>query len=320
MHFAFDILSLGYAARELLCWVDRFPAGYDSIVANRTIWTFGGMASNLAYSAGKVGAKVAMVCAIGDDPAGRDVISALRSVGVDTEYVIQQPGMATPTVILTINSDGVRAGLVINHATHNTLRIEDVPESFLAQSRVFFTDLSPSTIALEAARKAKESGTNVAFDMQMAEERLTHKNYTQLVNQMFEVTDFYFADESNFLLWRRDVVLEDALDAVLQERPETTCIITQGEAGSIIATANERISVPAFPIDGIVDSIGAGDAYHGVFLYTHLSLGWSLYDAGVCAAATAALSCRAAGARDGCPTMAEVRQFLNDRHVSLPTS
>ena len=67
--------------------------------------------------------------------------------------------------------------------------------------------------------------------------------------------------------------------------------------------------INVFPVN-IVDSIEAGDAYHGTFLYTHIALGWSVKKACIYGSAAAALSCTKAGARDGLPTLEEIDSFV----------
>ena len=67
--------------------------------------------------------------------------------------------------------------------------------------------------------------------------------------------------------------------------------------------------INVFPVN-IVDSIGAGDAYHATFLYTHIALGWSVKKACIYGSAAAALSCTKAGARDGLPTLEEIDSFV----------
>ena len=97
--------------------------------------------------------------------------------------------------------------------------------------------------------------------------------------------------------------------------PHLTVFVTRGGAGSLIATSARVTPIPAFPV-AVVDSIGAGDALHGAFLYTHVILGWQLEQAGLFASAAAALSCTQAGARAGLPDMGQVIAFLRERRPS----
>jgi ribokinase len=60
----------------------------------------------------------------------------------------------------------------------------------------------------------------------------------------------------------------------------------------------------------VVDSTGAGDVFHGGYLYGVLQ-GWKLRKTVRFASAMAALSCRTMGGRAGIPTLAEALQFMD---------
>ncbi|HTG16419.1 MAG TPA: PfkB family carbohydrate kinase, partial [Blastocatellia bacterium] len=59
------------------------------------------------------------------------------------------------------------------------------------------------------------------------------------------------------------------------------------------------------------DATGAGDAFHGGFIYGLLT-GLSVEDTLRFANAVAALKCRSIGARTALPTLEEVNHFLSD--------
>jgi sulfofructose kinase len=101
-----------------------------------------------------------------------------------------------------------------------------------------------------------------------------------------------------------------AVAGFLAARPEVTLLITRGATGSLLATRSETRPIAPFPV-AMVDSIGAGDALHGAFLYAHLGLGWSLERAARFGSAAAALSCTRAGARDGLPSMEAVLALVD---------
>jgi sugar/nucleoside kinase (ribokinase family) len=86
--------------------------------------------------------------------------------------------------------------------------------------------------------------------------------------------------------------------------------VTRGPAGSRALCGGELIETPGFPVT-CVDSTGAGDAFRSGFISGLLR--WGPQDVPRLlrhANAVAALSCRAAGARDGLPTLAEVDELL----------
>jgi ribokinase len=74
-----------------------------------------------------------------------------------------------------------------------------------------------------------------------------------------------------------------------------------------------EFATAAFPVP-VVDTTGAGDVFHGAYLYGLLR-GWDLARTAEFAGATAALKCSGLGGRAGIPRLAEVLSFLAQRGV-----
>jgi sulfofructose kinase len=88
--------------------------------------------------------------------------------------------------------------------------------------------------------------------------------------------------------------------------------ITRGAEGATFVDRDRRlIHVPGFKVN-VVDTTGAGDVFHGGFIYGLLQ-GWPLEEIIRFANAVAAMKCTQIGARRGIPTLAEVRRFLDSR-------
>lgn len=297
---------------DLLAWVDRYPVAGDGIVATSARWCGGGMTANLAHAAARLGGRVALLCATGDDALADRAIDELRAAGVGTAHIVRRPHTPAPVTVLMVNPALERAGLVTNLPPQLALRPAEVPDALLRSARLFFTDMDPADTAIEVAGRARQRGVPVAFDMQLAQHHVNLPGHAEHVAQMVALADYFFADEENFLFWRRRGRLEPALAELLAERPALTALITRGAQGSLLATSAGVTPIPAFPV-AVVDTIGAGDALHAAFLYTHVVLGWPAARAGLFASAAAALSCTQAGARAALPDMAQVQSFLQER-------
>jgi ribokinase len=89
--------------------------------------------------------------------------------------------------------------------------------------------------------------------------------------------------------------------------------ITLGSRGSVTFAADEIIFCPAFSVE-TVDTTGAGDVFHGGYLYGLLQK-WRLPDTVRFASAVAAMKCRKLGGRAGIPRLPEVSQFLQERRA-----
>ncbi len=87
--------------------------------------------------------------------------------------------------------------------------------------------------------------------------------------------------------------------------------MTAGRAGAYAVAGDDAWHQPAFPV-AVRDTTGAGDVFHGAYLFGVLQ-GWELRRTVAFAAAAAALKCRALGGRAGIPTLAETARFLVER-------
>jgi sulfofructose kinase len=176
--------------------------------------------------------------------------------------------------------------------------------------------MSPPETSLDVTKRAKDTGLVVAYDMQMTEAHVNIPGYNDFIDSHFQIADFYFADEENFLTWTRGTDIPSSCRKILEAHLNKVLVITKGAEGSIIASSEGLIEIPAFRVQ-VVDTIGAGDAYHGAFLYAHLVQGWELEASGLFASAAAALSCTRAGARDGLPSNDQVISLLKENKIDL---
>jgi sugar/nucleoside kinase (ribokinase family) len=103
--------------------------------------------------------------------------------------------------------------------------------------------------------------------------------------------------------------------ALLEAYGPRQVVITDGVRGSWCwssekGAAATPVHQPAFRVS-VVDTTGAGDVYHGAYLYAYLQ-GRPVRRCLAFAAATAALKCQELGGRAGIPTRQQVDLFLKD--------
>ena len=89
-----------------------------------------------------------------------------------------------------------------------------------------------------------------------------------------------------------------------------TVTITFGAKGSITRNNNETFKTPAFNVD-IIDTTGAGDVFHGGYIYGLLQ-SWDIQRVVKFASAFAALKCTKLGGRAGIPTLDSVNRLLKE--------
>ena len=88
-------------------------------------------------------------------------------------------------------------------------------------------------------------------------------------------------------------------------------VVTRGAAGALVATAEDRTHVAAFPVEPR-DTVAAGDVFNGC-LAVMLAEGLDLVAATRFAAAAAAISVTREGAQTSAPHRGEIDAFLAAR-------
>ena len=104
---------------------------------------------------------------------------------------------------------------------------------------------------------------------------------------------------------------EAAAPLLLQAGPSLV-VVTNGTAGShVVSRSGEAFHQPACRVEPVVDTTGAGDAYHGAFLFG-IARGLSPREAARYASAAGALNTGSLGGRAALPTLPQIERFLAD--------
>ena len=85
--------------------------------------------------------------------------------------------------------------------------------------------------------------------------------------------------------------------------------MTLGERGCVVCSAEGTKAYPTIPVK-VVDTTGAGDAFHGAFMYGLLQE-WDVPKMARFASAVGAMNCRFLGGRTGLPNRQEVDAFIS---------
>ena len=127
----------------------------------------GGSASITAVAAARLGLRVALVAAVGDDPAGRFMLAQLAAEGVETNHVAVRPDAPTGMTV-ALSAGGDRAILTATGAVA-TLTARDVPPALLTRVRhvhvssyfLMADSLGPGLAAVLGAARSAGASTSV---------------------------------------------------------------------------------------------------------------------------------------------------------------
>ncbi|MEK6591273.1 MAG: PfkB family carbohydrate kinase, partial [Nitrospinota bacterium] len=186
------------------------------------------------------------------------------------------------------------------------LQIEELGVDFLNKSNFLIIDGLMKDVSLYAAERAKKLNIPIMLDAGRIRPGML---------ELARLSDYVVASEE----FARDLGCKFDQAALLKEKRRlgaSVLTITLGEKGSVTVMNDEVIHIPSFKVE-VVDTTGAGDAFHSGYIYGLLK-GWGLKDVITFASALAAIKCTKIGGRAGIPGLSEVREFLSERGIYLP--
>lgn len=154
---------------DMVAEVDHTPHVGETIITERMELIPGGKGANQAYAAGKLGAQVKILGAVGRDSYGKIVIDSLNSARVDTSYIIKKEKMSTGSAFITVNKNGDNSIVVVAGA-NAALSEKDIEENIrlIEECDILVLQMEiPITTVLYAAKRAKELGKKLYWTLRL---------------------------------------------------------------------------------------------------------------------------------------------------------
>ncbi|MBG0563795.1 carbohydrate kinase family protein [Actinoplanes aureus] len=296
----FDLLVVGDANPDAvlsgapadLPWGQR-----ERLVAGGAL-TLGGSAAITACGAARLGLRTAFAGRVGDDPAGRFCLDALRERGVDVTGCVVDPSVATALTVVLAGGDD--RAILTAPGCLPLLRIGDIGPVSARHVHVSSYFLQPRLAAGLPAWFAglRDRGITTSLDTNDDPSGRWDSGVADAIAR----TDIFLPNEAEALALTRT---DDVLAAAEALAASGGLVVVKRGAGGALAWADGGpITVPGRPATP-VDTVGAGDSFNAGFLAGHLG-GADLTTSLRLAAACGALSTRAAGGTAAQPTMTEI--------------
>jgi sugar/nucleoside kinase (ribokinase family) len=227
----------------------------------------GGSAANTAACLASLGASVRFVGRVRDDTLGEVFTHDIRAMGVhfDVPPATWGPGTGRSMVMVTPDAEKT---MCTNLGAGALLETSDIDLAGIAAARVLYiegylcgdSDAAPAVDRAVAA--ARDAGTLVAFS---GSDPAWVDLQGDALRAMVARSDILFANEKEALGLAEVSDLDVALRVLVQRCP--TVAVTRGPKGCIVSSSGETVTVPAVPVDRVVDTTGAGDSFAAGFLY-----------------------------------------------------
>lgn len=255
----------------------------------------GGAEANVAIGMAALGSSVRMVSCVPDNALGSRAIAALGAVGADCAYVHRAPGrmglyFLSPGV-------GLRSGEIVYDRAASSFALAtpddfDFARAFAGCQRLHISGINPALgpqsaeLALAAVRSAKAQGLEISFDGNYRANLWSawDSNPRAILSEFVRAADIFFGNHRDIALLldrefdgtdgpaRRRVAAEAAFAAFpnLKFIASTARHVERADAHRLAArvdTPQTFAQTKEVLLSGIVDRIGAGDAFAAGVLF-----------------------------------------------------
>lgn len=292
------MIAVGAICSATIFRVDSVPPAPAKVLAKETCHLIDGMALAAACAFAALGGSGQVWSRIGDDRLGAEARTMMEDEGLEVSGLHVVPGSITSNVAIIVDRNGDRI-VVPFHDPNADISADWLPLETLAGVDIVHCETRWSQGAEVALKAARARGIPCMIDGDVAP--------LETLKRLIPLADYAVFSDAGLMVYAECGDVEQALRKVAPNHnghvgascgPDGYCWYENGEIF--------RVKAPK--VDAI-DTLGAGDVFHGAFALEILN-GKNIEDAAKFACAAASLKCTRFGGRLGCPTRPEVELLV----------
>jgi len=290
-----DVLCVGHASYDITMAVTSHPKADEKMLAEAMDLAGGGPAANAALCVARLEGQSGFCGYLGNDVFGQMHAEELIAAGVDISNLVRGD-MPSPVSQILAKADGSRS--VVNFKA-DTAHLPPHAVVITGYPKVMLFDGHEPLLSLPLCRLAKENGVLTLLDAGSL-----HQGTELIAGEV----DYLVVSEKFARQYCETDDMHQALHCLSGILDKQHVVITLGERGLLWSHDGQAGVMPALAVD-VVDSTGAGDAFHGAFaLGLARGMGW--FELLHFASAAGALTCTKLGARSALPDAMAVNDLL----------
>lgn len=303
------VIGIGECCVDLAVQMERIPRTDCCVPLCGTSWQGGGKVATALAALGRLGLRADMISVVGDDPYGRFCIRDFQKNGVNTDHITVIAGGKTDFCVCLAETETQGRSFIGRFNCLPALTPEQLTPAHLETADYLHLE-AINSCTLAAIGWVHGRGGKVVIDADRYRPEIK-ENLSKI--DVFIGSEYYF---EGMFPQSHPQKLEDYapyLDKIHAAGPDIA-IITLGARGCVGMDEAGFFTQPAFTGVKILDTTGAGDVFHGGYIYA-LSQAMDARQAAQFASAVSAIKCTSPGGRSGIPTVAAVRHFLDTGEI-----
>jgi sugar/nucleoside kinase (ribokinase family) len=296
----YDVVGVGIACMDYNATVTSIPRVDENVMMTDYRKQMGGTVSTALATFQRLGMKTRYMGMLGDDEHGKFTLEGMRAEGIDVSSVRLAKDESSPFSFVMVDSMSGRRSIAYFPGCSFTVPVDCVDSEVVQSARMLHVDISTPAV-FAACNAAKEAGVTISVEANAPYPGLEELLATGNIFITSQEIMSQLSNEQNPVAAGKSVKKEYALDLV---------VVTCGAEGSIAVGHDRIVESPGFKID-VVDTTGAGDVFHGAYLYGHL-MEWEFEKVLRFANAAAAIMCTGQNGWADIPTLQQVEDFLRE--------
>ncbi|MCK3658110.1 ribokinase [Pasteurellaceae bacterium Pebbles2] len=291
------IACVGIAVQDRIYYIEKKFSNSGKFVSYDYREVGGGPAATAAVTIAKLGGKADFIGRVGDDFAGKALLSELESYGVNIKKTKVYKNAKSSQSAIFVDKTGER--LICNYPSPDLLDETSWLDSInFSQYDIILCDVRWHKGALYCLKKAQELNIISVLDADIT---------PQDILSLAQLSSYVVFSEPGLLKLSEKTNIKQALDCA-NNLCKGNVYVTLGGDGCGWIENIQRKHHRGFKVN-VIDTTGAGDVFHGAFAFA-LANGYSGDELVEFASAVAALKCESPGGRDGIPSLEQVNIFL----------
>ena len=296
----FQVVGLGLNAVDWIVVLGDYPPHGGKCRIEQRMQLGGGPVATASALCGRFGLETRYVGRVGDDDLGRFSLADLKREPMDISGVETVPGASSQYAVILVDRPTGERTVLWDLDAKLLYKPGELKKEWIIDGQILHLDGLDMDAATQAARWAQEAGMKVSLDIDMPESG---------VEELLRYTDFAIPSQDFLIELSSDRNWRSGLRE-LGSLTKGFVAATRGKDGVAVLFDGEVIEIPGFT-GKIIDTTGAGDVFHGAFIYA-LFQNWTVLNCIRFASAAALQACGRYGARASIPELASVQSFLEE--------
>jgi sulfofructose kinase len=293
-----DIVGIGKPCIDIVSVVDRLPGPNSGTRINDFSRQGGGNVATAMVAAARLGLKTGMVGMVGTCTHGKAICDDFMYNGVDISHIIKIDGAYSDFAIILSDLATQGRSILYRKGNLRNPQVSDLNKSYITNADILHLE-GYGEVEKTAAKWMREAGKKVAYD---------GAGYSDSLRAFLPNIDYFIASEFYYkTVFGNDTDYEKNCKNV--EGPEVV-VFTLGSKGYVGFSKKEGFFAENGLAVNVIDTLGAGDVFHGAFLFG-LSKGWTAQQTARFANTVSAIKIGYIGGRAGIPSYETAKQYMD---------